>query len=492
MNNFNEIAEKFVNSKVLLVGDIMLDEYIKGEVNRISPEGPIPVLRVSSKNNVLGGAGNVFANLCALGCQTQIMSVIGNDEAGKEIENKINALSSDGNLLLKFDDRSTTIKTRLVTSSQQLLRVDAEDNTTIDKLTENHIIESIEEIIDDIDVIILSDYGKEVITERLAYKLIKLANKKKTPIIVDPKGKDYSKYKNATIITPNRKELSESTGGMAVKTDEEILAAGNTLIKECKFDHVLATRSEDGISTISKKGDPIHYPTQSLEVYDVSGAGDTVVAVAAACIVAGEDLSIAAQVANAAGAIVVSKMGTAVVTPAEIAKYFDDKNEKEHVLKATSWEDAKDQIAKWQAKGLQVGFTNGCFDIVHYGHVNYLANAKEKCDRMIVGLNHDKSVKILKGESRPINDENARAAVIAALASTDMVVLFGAETPDQDNTPSEVVGYLQPDIFMKGGDYTLDQLPEGKVVVSYGGKVEIMPLYDGYSTTNIIKKSSAQ
>lgn len=495
MNNLNGLVEKFSNSRILLVGDIMLDSFVYGGVSRISPEGPIPVLSVTREDTMLGGAGNVFANLRALGCQVDVVAALGQDSAGREIMDCVEDMSSSIDGLFIEEGRPTILKTRYLSQNQQLLRVDREHATPVSKNTQDNILNHVSKVIGKAQVLILSDYGKGTLTPSLIKNLIALAKKNKIPVIVDPKGNDFSIYKGATIVTPNKKELVLATNGAPVQTDKDIEQTSAVLMKQTGIENIIVTRSEDGISVIPKKGKITHFKTKAQEVYDVSGAGDTVVSALAAVISSGGSLEQAAQIANIAAGLVVAKVGTAVIRASEILSVLDKDNNvfvQNRIATITDRESAKELIRKWQAQGLKVGFTNGCFDILHYGHVNYLNQAREKCDRLVLGLNHDKSVKILKGEDRPINDEMARATVIGALASVDMVVFFGAEEEGQDNTPSELVGILKPDILMKGGDYTVDQLPEGQVVLSYGGKVEIMPLYEGYSTTNIINKSKDQ
>lgn len=487
MSDFNKLIKNIGQGKILLIGDIILDQYIKGSVSKISPEGPIPVLNITSENQVLGGAGNVLANLCSLGLSPTCIGLVGNDDNGHIIRNKILSLGANTNHIISDDAKPTIVKSRFVSQNQQLLRVDRENTTPISASIKSDILSRAKNEIHDTSILILSDYGKGILSLDLIQSLISLAKENDIPVLVDPKGNDYTIYNGATIITPNRNELSQATNNMATATDNDIELAAQKIIQQCHIDYIFATRSEDGISVIPKTGAAIHLRTKSIEVYDVSGAGDTVVAATAAALAAGGDLVDAAKIANIAGAIVVAKSGTATVTISEIENYIQKNTPK--TLSAKSWEDTIDQIDKWQAKGLKVGFTNGCFDIIHYGHVHYLARAKEKCDRLVVGLNHDKSVRILKGKTRPINDQNARAAVMAALSCVDAVVYFGAQNDGDDNTPCAIVDALKPDILMKGGDYTIDQLPEGKVAQSYGGTVEIMPLYEGYSTSNIIEKS---
>jgi len=486
LNNINNIIEKLGQSRVLLVGDIMLDHYVYGSVGRISPEGPIPVLKINHDRELLGGVGNVFANLKALGAKSTLISMIGNDENGQKIES---LLDDTVQSLLRDSARPTTIKTRYIANNQQLLRTDMEEVDPISIDFQDTILKRVKALISDCDILVLSDYGKGLLTPHLIKRLIAIAKKHKVPSLIDPKHKDFSVYKGVTYITPNKKELSEAADNMPVSTDDEIEAAGKFLIKKYGVENVIATRSEDGISFISKKEDTIHSRTQTIAVYDVSGAGDTVVAVLAAAIGAKAEMIDILSLTNKAGAIVVSKPGTATVTIEELQSSLAQQNDDK---KLKTKQDAKEQIQKWQAEGLKVGFTNGCFDILHHGHVTYLQDAKKKCDRLVVGLNHDQSVRILKGPQRPINDQEARASVLSALTSVDMVVLFGAEQEGQDNTPCEIVDFLKPDIFTKGGDYTIDDLPEAKIVKAYGGQVEIMPVYEGYSTSNIIEKAAAE
>lgn len=494
INDLKALTQKLTDSKILLVGDIMLDTFVYGSVSRISPEGPIPVLKVDKEREMLGGAGNVLANAHSLGCHAEMISVIGDDTAGQKIAHQVGDLGSSPQGLVTDDDRPTVRKTRYLAQNQQLLRVDQERVVDISIKTQNEIYDYAASMIGSMDAVVLSDYGKGVLTADLVKRLIQLAKKNKKPVIVDPKVKDFSLYKGATVVTPNKKELSEATNGMAVDTDQDIEATAQWLMKQSGIDCVIATRSEDGISVISKKEKPIHIPTQALEVYDVSGAGDTVVAVIAAGLAVGASYHDIAALANIAGGLVVAKVGTASIDKEEMIQALDEQEDHagEYIAPLMDASKARDQIQKWQAKGLKVGFTNGCFDIVHYGHVHYLNNARERCDKLVVGLNHDQSVRILKGETRPINDEVARATVIGGLGIVDMVVLFGAIEEGADNTPSEILGVLQPDVLMKGGDYTVDQLPEAKVVLGYGGQVDIMPLYEGYSTTNIIEKSKKE
>lgn len=488
LNNLKKLTDGLKNAKILLIGDIMLDTFVWGSVARISPEAPIPVIKISKKSHMLGGAGNVLANIQTLGAKTDVITLIGDDHAGLEVKKTMENLKSDTTNLIS-SPRPTILKTRYIAQNQQLLRVDEEETDAIEQNMADDIAQRAEKAMQNTDVMILSDYGKGLLTPYLIEKLIKLAKNHNIPVIVDPKSKDFSLYKGATIITPNKKELSEAANNAPVQSDGDVEKAAQSLIDNHDIETIIATRSEDGISVVSKNAESLHIPTQALEVYDVSGAGDTVVAVVAATIATGASNEEAAALANVAAGIVVAKVGTATVQPNEMIETIKNQERHNHIAPLLSWDDARAKIAAWQENGLKVGFTNGCFDIIHYGHVNYLAQAKERCDRLVLGLNHDQSVRLLKGPSRPVNDEDGRAAVIGALSSVDLVVLFGAKEESEDNTPTEVLGVLKPDILMKGGDYTVDQLPEAKIVLEYGGTVDIMPLYDGYSTTNIIEKS---
>ncbi len=493
-NNIDLISlvNKMKDSYILVIGDIMLDRFVYGNVNRISPESPIPVLSVKHENDMLGGAGNTLSNLINLGCNSKILSVIGDDDIGEQIIEFAKNHNIDIDGIVKSKDRSSIIKTRFLAGHQQLLRSDYEKTDDISDDLSDILIKKFNEIIEDVDAIILSDYGKGVLTKYLISSIINIANKYKIPVLVDPKGVDYSIYSGADIVTPNKKELSLSVGGMPTNDDKQVFDAARKLIDYSGIKSVIATRSKDGISVVTSD-DVTHIKSASnIEVFDVSGAGDTVIATIAAAIAANADIISAASLANIAGSIVVSKVGTAPIRAQELLDTLQDDSykSKSRMFSAPilTWQEAKEEVLRWKARGLKVGFTNGCFDILHYGHVTYLNDARHKCDRLIIGLNSDSSVKILKGETRPVHDENSRATVLAALGAVDMVVLFGAKEKGQDNTACKLLEFLQPDIYFKGGDYTIDQIPEAPTVHKYGGVVDVMPVYEGHSTTNSIKK----
>ncbi len=482
--NFDQLIDKFEKNHILVIGDVMLDRFISGTVERISPESPVPVLKRGETRLMPGGAANVAANLTALGCKASVIGLTGKDESGETLNALLKKQGVETSGLVTDKDRQTIQKTRFVATGQQILRLDEEKTGDAGPAIEKDIIKQIEKAAKKADLIILSDYAKGVLTKNV----IAAAMQTGKTVLVDPKSKDLSKYKGAFAITPNRKELAEASG-MTCKTDEEIANAAQKIMGGQDFSALFVTRSEDGLSIFENGKAPVHLPAEARSVYDVSGAGDTVLATLAAAIGAGATLPEAGALANAAAGIAVSRQGVSAVSAVDlravilsgmpagstIAPRLDDKQ-------------AAQMIQNWQEAGLKVGFTNGCFDILHHGHVSYLDRARARCDRLVLGLNHDASVKILKGPTRPVNNQDARASVIGALGSIDLVVFFGAQEDGQDNTPCEILNVLRPDIIFKGGDYTEDQLPEAKVVRAYGGEVDIMPLYEGYSTTGTIQK----
>lgn len=472
-------------ARILVAGDIMLDRFVYGAVERISPESPVPVLSISRENAMLGGAGNTLANLAGLGVKARALSVVGNDEEGAQIRKLAEAQGIDTAGLLIDDERPTIVKTRFLAGHQQLLRTDFERKQPLSSAKEKALLQKAEELISNVDALIISDYGKGMLSDHVICALIEQAKAKKIPVLVDPKGFDYARYKGASVITPNKKELGEATGLTRLASDEDIVIAARKLINQSGVEAVVATRSRDGMSVVQNKGEPLHLRTKDIEVFDVSGAGDTVIATVAAALAAGAALNDAAALANIAASIVVAKVGTAPIRLQELQDALDGVTASAELC---TLDVAAENVRRWKAKGLKVGFTNGCFDVLHVGHVSYLAAARRQCDRLVVGLNRDTSVKILKGEGRPVHDEASRAAVLSALSSVDMVVMFGAEKEGQDNTAIALIEKLQPDLYFKGGDYTESQIPETPAVKAAGGQVCIMPFAEGHSTTASIAK----
>lgn len=466
----------------------MLDKFIYGKVNRISPEAPVPVLAIEKEKTMLGGAGNVLANLCSLDASATIVAITGADDEASKISTIIKNMGASTDGLVSRKERKTTLKYRYLAGPNHIMRADVDDLSPISEETEKQIIETASRHIKESHVLVISDYGKGALTEKVINTLIYVASENGLTIIVDPKGKDYTRYKGAHIITPNLKELAETTG-MKIDTNEEVILAAQKLIRETSIPAILVTRSQDGMTLVQKEKEPVHIKTKAREIYDVSGAGDTVVATIAASIAAEKDILESAQIANIAAGIVVGKTGTSAINKTELDEALSSgtiRNYQRPGLCKT--EEAVEIINSWKKEGLEVGFTNGCFDIIHSGHVSYLEEAARRCDKLVVAINTDASIRRLKGETRPVNDETSRATVLAGLASIDMVVFFGGGKDEKD-MPIKIIETLKPDIHFKGGDYTVDQLPEAKTILSYGGKVEIMPLEEGKSTTAIINRA---
>ena len=496
--SLKNILKNMTSVSVLVLGDIMLDRFVYGHVDRISPESPVPVLAINREDRMLGGAGNALANLAGLKTNAHIVSVVGDDDEAALVKEHIEKLGFKSDGLITDNTRPTTIKSRFLAGHQQLLRTDFEHKKPISDEIAKKIIEAVKAKLGDVKAFIISDYGKGLLRKEVLADVIKAARDQNIPVIVDPKGQDFSIYKGASVVTPNKKELSEAVKGASLSNDEEVIAAANTIINDCGIEAVLATRSAEGMSVIQKGEKTVHIKTKDIEVFDVSGAGDTVIATLAAALAAGASLVEAANLANMAGSVVVQKVGTASIRNEELLDIIQNGDHKSNESRTRQgdifgqtpdqWNAAAEQIKRWKARGLKVGFTNGCFDILHYGHVSYLNNTREHCDRLVMGLNNDASISILKGPERPIHDEHSRAAVLAALGSIDMVVMFGAEKQGDDNTAIKLIETLKPDIYFKGGDYTEDQIPEAPAVRKGGGEVKVMPVYEGHSTTNSITK----
>ena len=473
----------FENVPILCLGDLLLDRFVYGTVSRISPEAPVPVLKINRDFLALGGAGNVVRNLSALGCQTTFIGITGNDDGGQKVKELLTNLPNVTAHLT--NEGRTPIKSRFISHSQQLLRVDDEVVATPTETTVKALKDAVMDYLSLVKVVILSDYGKGSLPPDLCQFIINAAKTAEIPIIVDPKGQDYSRYQGATLLTPNEKELSD-VSPYPLRSDEDITQAMMQLKDRFKCDAVLVTRGAKGMTLLppskpKAKAQPIHIPTQAREIFDVSGAGDTVIATLSAAIGTGNSLEDAARLANIAGGIVVGKVGTAVVGHDELATAVL-KAEAIAPSKIMSLEDARHHAQLWRRQGLTIGFTNGCFDLLHLGHLHSLEQCKKGCDRLIVGLNTDCSIKRYKGENRPIQAEMVRAHVLAALEYVDGVILF------QDDTPLNLIEALLPDALFKGADYTIDTVVGADVVHLNGGKVHLIDLKPGYSTTATVEK----
>ena len=469
--------ETLRNSKpnILVIGDLMIDHYLWGDCDRISPEAPVQVVNVSKETSVLGGAGNVINNLHTLGASVSVASVIGQDEIGRELSLMLKSLGVKTEGLISQEGRKTSKKSRVIASHQQILRYDKESKDAIEEGSVDKIIEAIKKDLFLYDMIILSDYGKGVLTARLCQEVISLAATQKKKVLVDPKGIDYSKYKGAHFLTPNKKEACEATG-IDIIDDESLLRAGEWLRKECELELSMITLSEDGIAIFDDKMHKV--PTVAKEVFDVTGAGDTVIASLAYAISSGKDIISAAHFANAAAAVVVGKIGSATASMDEIEAYESTLHQSSSDMHIKSRQEIDQCVKSARAKHQRVVFTNGCFDILHLGHVKYLEIAKSFGDILIVGLNADSSVRELKGPERPINPEYDRAYLLAALEVVDYVVIFSEETPH------DLIKMIEPDVLVKGGDY------EGKAVVGteFAKELKLVDFVDGKSTTRTIER----
>lgn len=473
--------EKRPPAHIAVVGDVMLDKFMYGQVDRISPEAPVPVMRYVREISMLGGAGNVVRNLISLGQHCELVGVIGNDQPGFDIAKQISVDDKVTPHLLTDQGRPTTVKTRFVAGIQQVLRCDVESADPLSPALEEQVLLRLRMAATQAKAIILSDYAKGVLTPKVIADAIMLGKQFGKPVIVDPKVRDYSRYKGADIITPNRKELAEATG-MTITSVDDAIKAAQSLIEHFSFGAVLAKLGGDGVCLVRKGKEPFHVKATAREVYDVSGAGDTVVAAFAMALAHDLPIEFAARLANEAGSIVVGKVGTATVTVEELVRNLRQVEDRELSDKICSQNKAMEIAERWRRQGLRVGFTNGCFDLLHPGHISLLQQARRACDRLVVGLNSDTSVKRLKGDARPIQNEKARATVLATLAPVDLVVIFA------EDTPLELIKALRPHILVKGADYTVDTVVGAQDVLSWGGQIVLADLVEGQSTTNTIKK----
>jgi len=487
MFDFEDALKRVAKQTVLCVGDLMLDDFVYGEVTRISPEAPTPVLAVRHSAIEIGGAGNVARNIAALGAKCILVSLIGNDEAGLTLTN---ALGKFDRLIvpdLVIDKaRQTTRKVRFVSEhhSSHLMRADWETTAPTGAQSEASIIAYAETAMAQVGAVVLSDYAKGTLTPRVIRAIIEAARRHRKPVVVDPKGHDYSVYRGATMITPNRQELGAAVH-RPVATEAEIGKAAAELAHLVESEAVLVTRSEEGMTLHVEGHAPIHIPAYPVKIRDVSGAGDTVAAVMAVLLAMQAPFEAAMRAANAAAAVVVGKRGTATVSLPEL---------RHRILPSASlapedkivfyWAVLDERLAEWRKHGLRIGFTNGCFDLLHRGHIKLLAEARATCDRLVVGLNSDASTRRLKGNGRPINPAEGRAEVLAALEAVDLVVVF------EEDTPLELIKRVQPSVLVKGADYTREEVVGGDVVEAAGGTVVLVDLVPGHSTTGIVRRSA--
>ncbi|WNC71611.1 bifunctional D-glycero-beta-D-manno-heptose-7-phosphate kinase/D-glycero-beta-D-manno-heptose 1-phosphate adenylyltransferase HldE [Thalassotalea psychrophila] len=461
----------FNQARVLVVGDVMLDRYWSGSTGRISPEAPVPVVKINNHEDRPGGAANVALNIASLGGQVTLSGLTGDDDVAESLDTNLSAMD----VICKFSrsiDVPTITKLRVLSRNQQLLRLDFEeslhhlDKTELNNLVEQNIMQH--------HLLLLSDYDKGTLSN--VSEIIALAKKNDIPVLVDPKGSDFSKYKGATLITPNLSEFEGVVG--PCKDETELVAKGQKLLAELDLQALLVTRSEHGMTLIRANEEELHLPTQAQEVYDVTGAGDTVIATLALSIAAGSSFSEASALANIAAGVVVGKIGTSTVSEVEIAQAISSGQESGSGV--VSEEQLKIMITQAKQRGEKVVMTNGCFDILHAGHVSYLSHAGKLGDRLIVAINDDDSVKRLKGSGRPVNPMDRRMAVLAGLGAVDWVVNFS------EDTPQRLIANLLPNILVKGGDYKVEDIAGGKEVIAAGGEVQVLNFEEGISTTEII------
>ena len=478
------VVEDFLNRlplvRALVVGDLMLDEYLWGMTERISPEAPVQVVEVQRQDLRLGGAGNVINNLLALGCQVDVASVLGNDDDGRLLRHRLEEKEVNIRGVLQVEGRTTSRKTRVLASNQQMLRIDRESNNEIAAEQEQHLLKYIEGEIAHYDVVLISDYLKGVLTERVLRAVIDACRASGIPIVVDPKGNDYQKYRGATLLTPNRKE-AQLASQVEICDLDSLRVAGTTLRSGLDLEALVLTRSEEGMTLFKRDGSEVHLPTEAREVFDVSGAGDTVLCLFGLGLACSLSLEETAALANMAAGIVVAKVGTSTVTPDELLEVAG-RQHSDSDLKIKSRDSIAREMDSLRSQGKKIVFTNGCFDLLHVGHVKYLQRARQLGDLLVLGLNSDASIRRLKGPKRPLINEEERAHVLAALDCIDHVVVF-----DED-TPLELLEAVRPDVLVKGGDYTVDGVVGRELVESYGGKVELIQFVDGKSTTSIIDK----
>lgn len=471
--------DRLAGARLVVLGDVMVDHYVHGAVSRVSEEAPVAILHVKEERYVPGGAANVAANAAVLGAEVTLIGAIGEDKPGAALIELLAAMAPG--VVPRFARtarRPTTLKTRYLGGQHQLLRVDREERGDLDPEVEAVMLAHLRAALADAGALALSDYGKGVLSDAMLAAAFQAAKAAGVPVIVDPKRMAFSDYRGATVITPNRKELSLATR-MACDTDEEAAAAAE-IAMQASGASILLTRSERGMSFFAQGQPALNSPAEALEVFDVSGAGDTVVATLAVAMAGGFDMPTAMRLANAAAGVVVGKHGTATVTPAELAAALKRGEAIEAAPSAAvSRAAASAQCAAWRAQGLSVGFANGCFDLIHPGHVRLIQTAAASCDRLVMALNSDASVRRLKGEGRPLQDEAARAQVMAGLRGVALVTLF-----DED-TPLALIEALQPDVLVKGADYREDQVVGGDAVKARGGKVLLVDLAVGHSTSAI-------
>ncbi|MBC8948102.1 bifunctional D-glycero-beta-D-manno-heptose-7-phosphate kinase/D-glycero-beta-D-manno-heptose 1-phosphate adenylyltransferase HldE [Xenorhabdus sp. TS4] len=467
----------FHRAGVLVVGDVMLDRYWYGPTSRISPEAPVPVVKVETIEERPGGAANVAMNIASLGANSRLVGLTGIDDAARALSEKLSSVKVRCDFV-SVPTHPTITKLRVLSRNQQLLRLDFEEG--FQNIDAQPLLEKIQQSLPHIGALVLSDYAKGALSQIQA--MIKLANEANVPVLIDPKGSDFSRYRGATLLTPNMSEFEAVVGHC--QDDDDLVQKGTRLVQDLALQALLITRSERGMSLLRVGQPPLHLPTQAQEVFDVTGAGDTVIGVLATALAAGKPLNEACYLANVAAGVVVGKLGTSTVSPVELENAV--RGRAETGFGVMSEAKLTEAVALARQRGERIVMTNGCFDILHAGHVSYLSNARKLGDRLIVAVNSDASTKRLKGETRPVNPLEQRMTVLSALESVDWVVAF------EEDTPQRLIADILPDILVKGGDYKPEEIAGSEEVWAAGGEVKVLNFEDGISTTNIIKTIKSQ
>ena len=478
------MLERFREARVLVLGDVMLDRYVYGTVERISPEAPIPVVAVDRELDMPGGAANVVRNAASLGAHAILVGVVGDDLWAKDLQAQLALLPTIEPRLITDRSRPTTRKTRFIAERQQILRADREQRSPLSDSVAERVLAIYRKALADADVVVLSDYAKGVLSDTVTRAAIDAARKAGKPVIVDPKSKSFGKYAGATVLTPNRQELELACGHPCV-TDEQVALGARHFLDEGICEAMVVTRGAQGMSVVGADASVAHLPARAREVFDVSGAGDTAVAALSLGLAAGGEILAAARLANIAAGLVVAKLGTAVVSTGEIAAAVTQFDGRSDHGKLFALEHVTQLARSWRAQGLKVAFANGCFDLLHTGHLSLFEQARRAADRLIVGLNSDLSVRRLKGAGRPVQSEVARATILSSLKPVDAVVIFS------EDTPLSLIEALLPDVLVKGADYSVDTVVGADIVLQRGGRVLLADLVSGQSTSSTLARVAA-
>jgi len=463
---------------VLVAGDVMLDHYLRGTVERTSPEAPVPILRVRSEEYILGGAGNVAANLAAMGARVTLAGLIGGDAGGPRLLDLMKRAGIHSRGIVSDPARPTTLKTRTLAQGQQILRIDREESGAPGANIEEKLLKRLNELLAECDGVVVSDYGKGVLSPRVLRTIIETCQKRGIPVVADPKGLDYSRYRGIDILTPNVKE-AQAASGVAIADEASLARAAAVLNRQVQGKGMCITRGADGVAVFPRRGGPIFLPAYPREVFDVTGAGDTFIAHFALAYFQGLSIGDAAAWGNLAAGIVVGRLGVAIITPGELLGHGAGEG---HLAKIRGADDLEPVLRALQAADRRVVFTNGCFDLLHVGHIHFLASARALGDCLVVAINSDESVRAVKGPPRPLLPEDERAALLASLHSVDFVVIFSERSPEQ------LIQRLRPDVLVKGGNFEPEEVVGRRIVEENGGQVRVLPLFGDHSVTGLLEQ----